>query len=207
MIPLTLADEPSWFDAGVRQKGQAHLKRVEEQRHEPLQSKHFQAFWADYTEQIHEIYNGICAYTGLYIDLEAKTEDQKVSIDHFKPKVKHKEWAYEWSNYRLCLKKINEKKGDSEAIIDPISIPRNFLYLNLDDGSVELRKFPGHEDWVEACQMTIDTLGLNDKRLKRKRSQLIKAYRINGDKDELMFRAPFLYHELKYQGEIQEGAA
>ncbi len=204
MIPLTLADEPSWFDAGVRQKGRTHLATVEEQRTEPLQSKHFKAFWADYTREIYNIYNGVCAFTGLYIDFDEEIDNQKVSIDHFKPKVKHKDWAYEWANYRLCLKKINYNKGDSEEIIDPISIPEDFLYLNIDDGSVNLREFPGHEDWIEACRMTINTLRLNSKNLKRRRSQLIKAYRMGGDSDELKFRAPFLYSALKYQGIIQE---
>ncbi|KJV07030.1 hypothetical protein VZ95_20340, partial [Elstera litoralis] len=202
MIPLILADEPHWFDAGVRQKGRAHLATVEAQRTEPLQSKHFQAFWARYTREIHAIYSGICAFTGLYIDFDEKIEDQKVSIDHFRPKVKYKSLAYEWANYRLCMKKINQRKGDSEEIIDPISIPDNFFYLNIDDGSVKLREFPGHETWVEACKTTIDTLGLNNKHLRRRRSQLIQSYRISGDKDELKFRAPFLYYALKYQGVI-----
>ena len=44
------------------------------------------------------------------------------TVDHFIPKSYDPEQAYEWSNYRLSRRRMNERKGNHDDVLDPFSL-------------------------------------------------------------------------------------
>jgi len=52
---------------------------------------------------MYEAYDGVCAYTGMRMHRVLSDP----TIDHFVPKSKRPDLAYEWTNYRLALAKVD----------------------------------------------------------------------------------------------------
>ena len=118
MIPVTRQPEPARFDNLVRQPGRALLDRSIPQR-----SREFSPYWREIDEEIYRAYGGICAYTCIYLVADA-------TVDHFLPKLKFPNLAYEWDNYRLASSSANQKKGDQVGILDPFSVRREWFALD-----------------------------------------------------------------------------
>ena len=45
------------------------------------------------------------------------------SVEHFAPKKKHRDFAYEWDNHRLVCSVMNSRKRDFEDVLDPLLCP------------------------------------------------------------------------------------
>ena len=115
MIPVAQQPEPHEFDKRVRQPGKAFLAANP--------SKKPRNFWNRAIDHLHKAYEGICAYTCVYIPHQG-------SVDHFLPQSRYRDLAYEWSNYRLATEKVNSHKGESTDIIDPFIVQKGWFVID-----------------------------------------------------------------------------
>lgn len=53
-------------------------------------------------------------------------------MEHFKPKSRYVEDAYEWSNYRYVCSTLNGRKWAHEDVLDPFTLPPGTFALTLD---------------------------------------------------------------------------
>jgi uncharacterized protein (TIGR02646 family) len=167
--------------------------RQEKQR-DPVADE-FRPHWRTITLHAYETYGTICAYTAMYIDYATGA----VTIDHFRPKTKHPDEAYEWSNYRLCALSINRRKYDHDDVLDPFTIPPNLFKINLSSGKISYRGVRGTEHLESACEATIKRLNLNEDYLVKNRMEYLTRYEKYGDAEELKAKAPIIYEELMYK--------
>ncbi len=77
-------------------------------------SERFMNGWRCLNE-LYSLYNGICAYACVLIPPVTGGR----SVEHFAPKMKHPDYAYEWKNYRLVCSLMNSRKRDFEDVLDP----------------------------------------------------------------------------------------
>lgn len=152
LIPVTLQLEPHNFNAKVRTPGQKFLAKTPTPTHEEFKKN---SFWKNAAKEVYEAYSRVCAYTCRYIDVPTG------SIDHFNSKSTHPKQAYEWSNFRLCMHRVNGHKGASVDVIDPFAVLPGWFVLDfpscLVKAGAEL-----DEQMRERVEATIRALKLND---------------------------------------------
>lgn len=134
----------------------------------------------------------LCAYSAFYIrPAEIHT------IDHFLPKSKRLDLAFEWNNFRFCCSLVNSKKKDATDILDPFQIQPLWFALNFWDFSI----YPSDELPIPLkiqVQHTIDTLGLNRNPFKNRRKFDYDEYKTCPD--SLRKYSPFVWQEAERQG-------
>lgn len=189
MIPVTLKPEPPRFDRMVRRKG----KELLSQRGVPANSRGFRNYWKEIVADLHQVYNGICAYTCMYL-LPPGT------VDHFLPKSKYPNLAYEWSNYRLTSTTMNNRKGEKDGILDPFDVRPGWFIMKFPSCLIRVSSLVP-PDRVQQAKDTIGILKLNaDDELVQARCDIIMYY-VDGDV-ALRFleeRYPFIASEIKRQ--------
>ena len=189
MIPVKFEPEPHDFDLKVRQKGKQFLSN----RSAPLKASQFRNYWRDAVGDLHRLYNGICAYTCIYLMPPG-------SVDHFRPKSKYPHLAYEWANYRLASVIINNRKGESENILDPFIIQPNWFTMDFPSCLIKTSSIIP-SNYAERATDTIDILKLNDDdNLVQERCDIIMEY-VDGS-ITLQFlekRYPFIAIEIERQ--------
>ncbi len=151
LIPVTLQLEPHSFNVNVRIPGQKFLAKTPAPTHEEFKRN---SFWKSAAKEVYEAYSRVCAYTCRYIDVP------NGSIDHFNSKSTHPLQAYEWSNFRLCMHRVNGHKGTS-VVIDPFAVLPGWFVLDFPSCLVK----PGaglDEQTRERVEATIKALKLND---------------------------------------------
>lgn len=152
MIPVTLQLEPHSFNVKVRVPGQKFLAKTPTPTHEEFKRN---SFWKNAAKEVYEAYSRVCAYTCRYIDVP------NGSIDHFKSKSTHPQQAYEWSNFRLCMHRVNGHKGASVDVIDPFAVLPGWFVL--DFPSCLVKAGAGLDEQTrERVEATIRALKLND---------------------------------------------
>ena len=83
------------------------------------------------------------------------------TVDHFKPKSKRQELAYEWCNFRLAAHLINTNKDNYEDALDPFEIQNGWFELNV--GNFKIKPSDGLDETLKSkVQATIDRLKLNE---------------------------------------------
>ncbi len=190
MIHVVEQPEPHDFHSKVRIPGEAFLRRNPNPK-----SNQFERCWSDCLSDLYTSYNGICAYTASIL---ASSER---SVDHYVPKQKAKHLAYEWSNYRLCLPRVNGHKKNSEDVIDPFHIQNG--WFNIDFTSFFI--FPADElpEYLTvAIIATITQLKLNsdDILVRARRSAVVEYVKNNLPFEDIERYHPFLAFELDRQG-------
>ena len=190
MIPITLQPEPPSFEAKVRGPGKLFLKKFPKPSNEEFRkASHWQACLPD----LRRAYSEICAYSACWVHSEG-------TVDHFWPRTKRPDLAYEWKNYRLACARLNAYKGSSTDVLDPFHIQPGWFVLNFDNFFVE--SSTGVPANVEsAVRRTIAILRLNaDDFLVQYRFSVVRDY-ANGDLplDYLRRRYPFIASELQRQ--------
>lgn len=120
MIHVALQPEPERFDALVRQPGSRALAANVE---------HLPPYWRECLDDLRRSYRSICAYLCVIVPPGTGAG----SVDHFAPKSKHRELAYEWSNYRFVGALMNVRKRDFEDVLDPMEIPDGWFILELSE--------------------------------------------------------------------------
>jgi len=190
MIRVKPKREPNDFDAKVRQMGKAYLQTLGPGG-KPKWSSH--AYWKSAKRDLWESNDGICAYLCRRVPLA------DAEIDHFKPKSRHPECAYEWSNFRLCSPRINKKKGDC-TVLDPFEVRDGSFRLVLLTGKIRL-SCNGDIAYEGLCRDTIKRLGLNENANSEERATAIDDF-LNGDMTLPYLKKlyPFVYSEIVRQG-------
>src|SRR5437016_11863402 len=105
MIPVQEKPEPADFSANVRLPGQAFLRRIPRPTKKQYGTQGAR-FWVNAREDLFRAYSGVCAYCAQFVLRKDMT------VDHYVPKCADPKLAYEWSNYRLSRKKLNNYKDN-----------------------------------------------------------------------------------------------
>lgn len=190
MIPVAPAPEPADFDVLVRQPG---LEALDEFRAGTI--RELPSHWGRCAAQMLQAYQRICAYSCLYIhDITGGP-----SVEHFAPKSKSPDQAYEWANYRLVCAMMNSRKREFEDVLDPFAIEPGFFALN----PVALKVVPGPKagPMRPEVERTIRRLRLDQADYAQALRAYLEPYR-SGDISyrHLSERAPFLAAELSRLG-------
>lgn len=195
MIRIARKAEPSDFDAKVRRPGLSYLKGLAAGE-KPNWSGH--SYWRKAKEDMINAYKGICAYACCEI-----TPSGSAEIDHFQPKSRYWQEAYEWKNFRLCSSNINKKKRDHD-VLDPFTVRDWTFGIVLATGRmVKLKKYdPSYE---ALCDKTVKILGLNEHAYTRMRNDILDEY-LRGEItiSNLQRRNPFVYSEVQRLHVIQK---
>lgn len=174
MIRVTRADAPADFDRQVRQKGLCALLELVGDPSAPKRSgrprkvvatcvndipaEKLPPYWQGWClEQLRSAYKQTCAYLGMRI--HESTGD--ATVDHFLPKSRNQNSAYEWSNYRLATGDVNTAK-DEAPVLDPFEIENGWFVLDIGDFHVK----PADEldvDLKVRVADSIRTLRLNER--------------------------------------------
>lgn len=188
MIPISLQPEPNNFDLDVRQKGAKWLQENTSNKLPP--------YWRECLDDLYTAYDGICAYYAIKVDEISGNR----TVDHFKPKLKYPNLAYEWDNYRFACGSANSKKRDFEDVLDPFSLPDNLFYIHFGTGEVLINPQMDNET-TQNAERTINRLSLNDNRLKNRRKEdFLRYYQEKSiSLDELKQQNPFVWAEILRQ--------
>jgi len=197
MIHVNAQAEPTRFDAEVRQKGIAYLRRKDIALDKPVPARTtIEPYWRNCLDDLYSSYQGTCAYLAVFFERVTGGG----SVDHFVAKSKRADLAYEWSNYRLACTTMNSRKRKYEGVLDPFDIEDGWFHLELVSGRI----FP-NPDLDPARQMevqaTIDRLGLDDAGNREMRARHYQDYRERHYTETfLKRRSPFVYSEAARQG-------
>ena len=194
MIPVALKPEPADFDEQVRQKGKQFL----DTHGVPSKSSGFRRYWKDIIGDLNRLYDGICAYTCIYLASPG-------TVDHFLPKSKYPYLAYEWTNYRLTSAIINSHKGASEDVLDPFLVQPGWFTLDFPSCLIKMSDLIPPE-YAQRAACTIDILKLNDDdRLVQDRCDIIMEYvERNVTLTFLEKRYPFIATEIRRQALVEQ---
>lgn len=195
MIHVDLKPEPSDFDINIRKKGQRFLSKTPCPTNKQWKNH---SYWRKALKQIHNAYNGICAYSCHWIPFDTGSD----TIDHFMPKSTQPLMAYEWENFRLVCGTLNGRKG-IRPILDPFQISTGWFVL--DFPSLLVKSAENIDPMLaSSVNLTCITLGLNDEgSCLKARIRYIRDYCKGYISFEYLRRdAPFIANEIERQGLI-----
>lgn len=199
MIPVNPQSEPGDFNSKVRIPGQNFLRTFTGRPSNKDYGRNNAKYWTLALDQLYLRYNKICAYSAERI-FPANGKKQH-SIDHFIPKFKdiNLAFVYEWSNFRLCLKQINNFK-DSDFVIDPFKIKYDWFIIDFEANRIKPNTGLNPILRLEIIN-TIRILDLNNIIFQNKRTAWIdKYYKGITDLNGLQQKAPFIRYEIMRQG-------
>ncbi len=159
MIRVTPSAPPPHYETKVRARGRAYL-RVHPTPTSHQFSRH--SYWREILDDLHSRYGGICAYSASWTPRGPVDRGlDRSSVDHFIPKSKSPQAAYEWSNFRLCRARLNQRKSDSLDVVDPFGIQNG--WFTIDFYTFYVRAGDTVPVWaVNPINATIARLQLND---------------------------------------------
>ena len=200
MLYIALQQEPASFDSEVRSRGIEWCQRQNIDLTRPVPSgTRLNDYWRNCLPLMRDLYQYFCAYTNI------KISPGEGAIDHFHPKNKYPGKAYEWTNYRLTLPRINSRKGEFEDVLDPCSIKDGWFQLDIISGSISPNSNISTSTHKKV-KKTIDRLLLNDSMYIRYRLTYINDYIDGRISAEILRRdAPYIYCEMKRQNVLKEG--
>lgn len=195
MIPVIKKPEPPDFDRNVRQPGLRYL----ESNPNP-DFKRRRRYWSKAKSDLYHTYDGICAYSCFYLV-------DNGSVDHFLPKSRRPDLAYEWDNYRLASQRMNSNKGDSIDVIDPFHVQKGWFAIDFPSCLVRIGS-KLHKSLVGQIEKTIEELKLNtDDYFVQARCDIMISYAT--DEFDLSFlekKYPFIASEISRQNITQADA-
>ena len=152
LIPVVPQAEPVGFDANVRRRGRAFLTTTPAPTNDEFKPHQY---WKWAGKELYEAYRRVCAYSCMYIPTPPGT------IDHFLPKSKSPNQAYEWDNFRLALHRINRYKGDRTDVIDPFLVGTGWFVLDMPSCLVRAGNGLTLQQ-KQSVETSIEALKLND---------------------------------------------
>lgn len=172
MIPVKRVDEPPEFEQRTRAPGREWL-----QAKDYLHRRRPQDYWSWCSEPLSEAFHERCGWLAMYI--------ADGHVEHFVSwnECKHDqpELAYEWSNYRYILPRLNSRKQHRAGLLDPFEVGPGWFRVALP--SLLLMCTERIPPALRArAQQTIDALGLvgrGDDRVRRLRRRWLQRYRDN----------------------------
>ena len=218
MIPVAVQGEPPDFDAVVRIPGQrslyekaslpvpAHLTRTHGEPCRPVQVNHqpvsaiddippaaLADHWTAAIPMLQSAYASRCMYTCLQI-----RGADSASVDHFIPKSIDRRAAYDWSNLRLVLLKVNARKGTRQGLLDPFHLQPGTFALDLITGAI--RPGPATQSDPALRQQALNTIQwLNLDSIQADRREEIAAYQDGDSLDRISERNCFVGQEIRRQ--------
>ena len=216
MIPVANAPEPAGFDEQVRRPG---LRAIAEMVGKPppyprtqgtpfkkiansermIPASAFPPYWTEVLDDLMAAYREVCAYACFRIHPVTGAR----STDHFAPKSRSRHHVYEWSNYRLCCSRMNARKNDFGAVLDPFTITSGWFQLEL----LGFQVIPNPnlpQNQRAAIQDTIDRLRLDDFRSHREKDAE-RYWQRDISLRVLKEESPFVAEELRRQGRLNAG--
>ena len=197
MIHVDLKSEPDIFDKLVRQPGRIFLSKVPNPTTKQWNNH---SLWRLILKKLHDNYGGICAYSCHWIPYDTGAD----STEHFLPKSKYPNLAYEWSNYRLVCSTLNGRKSNFEDALDPFNITDGDFIIDFPSLFIKPSKNLTSE-YTQSVRNTIARLGLNDEdTCLKSRERYIKHYCLDMiDFRHLLSEAPFIAKELQRQNLVE----
>jgi len=194
MIHVDRQTEPLEFEDRVRKRGQRFLQNTPRPTAKQWRSH---SYWREVGPQLHDAYGGICAYSCHWIPYDTGAD----TVEHFLPKDRHQNEAYEWNNYRLVCATLNGRKGTHEDVIDPFAVQDGWFVIDFPSMLVKPNVLLPLDDQGRVLA-SIERLGLNDEgTCLRSRTKWLGDYCSNGIPfDYLQRHAPFIASELVRQG-------
>ena len=192
MIKVKAAHEPPGFDAKVRKPGHTYLGSVPAGKKVRFRGREY---WRKVLDELHDSYQGICAYTCHYIPADTGGD----TVEHFEPKSLVPSLAYEWSNYRFVCSRLNARKGNRTDVVDPFLVPKGMFRMHFPSLQVQVGEGLSAAH-VKLAKSTIKRLKLNQERNIKARLEYVTRYRDGKHSlSHLEDHAPFIHGELKRQ--------
>lgn len=121
-------------------------------------------------------------------------------MDHFIPKSTKPGQAYEWTNFRLCRTRLNNRKGNHTDVLDPFTVPDRWFTLDFTSFLIRPNSALSVTEYDDV-QKTIDRLDLNgDDDYVQERIHVIQEYCLgNADIAAVDARWPFVAREMRAQ--------
>ena len=198
MIRIPAVDEPADFDRRVRRPGRIFLN---DHPNGPT-NRDYQGhtYWTRAHSQLYDSYAGICAYCASWVPRAGhQVPSLHSSVDHFIPRVEEPRLAFEWTNFRIARRDLNESKGESTEVIDPMHIADD--WFELDFTTCRIKAAPAaHAIAKPRIARTVQLLRLNDSPLIDERMGIIGHFaheRIDMATIQRLF--PFIAREIARQ--------
>lgn len=170
MIPVERVDAPPEFEERTRGPGLAWLREKDY-----LHRRRPQDYWSWCADPLREAFHERCGWLAMYI--------ADGHVEHFVSwdECKHDrpELAYEWSNYRYILPRLNSRKQHHKGLLDPFDVRPGWFRVELPSLLLVCTDLIP-ESLRTRAQQTIDDLGLvgrGDSRARRLRSRWLQRYR------------------------------
>lgn len=174
MIRVARPKAPPDYPTKVKVPGERFLRRFP---HPTRKQWHHHSYWRNIHQELYNSLNGICSYCASWTPRSSSNVAVDVtSVDHFIAKSRVPPEAYEWTNFRLCRSRLNNRKSDFDDVMDPYEIQNGWFLLEfstfLIKPDVQLPVFVAHH-----VRLTIDRLQLNtDRDYVEQRIAVIRAY-------------------------------
>lgn len=158
MIPVRKQAEPSTFTENVTKKANAFLSKMPDPTPEEIRKNHY---WRNALGDLHRAYNQVCAYSALWCPRGMAT------VDHFIPviaAVKRGEpgLAYDWNNFRLASRSMNEEKKNYQDVLDPFLVKEGWFVMEFPSLMIKCNAALSSPE-REKVETTIRRLKLNEK--------------------------------------------
>lgn len=209
--------EPAAFDGTVRKPGLSAISELVGQGplpgqgrlgpaatfpgRESIPGRHLPAHWSGARADLLREYARTCAFSGLRPS-RPWTEDRYLTIDHMVPKSRDCRLAYEWSNLRLACRILNQRKGNSEDVLDPFEIDVDGeAWFHMDTVEFRLRPNPDLDSGLQArIRHAISTLGLNGPAWRATRREHYAQFEKHGQLCRVERAFPFVAREIRRLG-------
>lgn len=198
LIRVTAAAEPADFNNKVRIPGATFLKTTPNPSSPQWRRK---SYWRLALGDLFDAYNGICSYCSSWtFRTDRATRPQDGTVDHFVPKSASPAQAYEWANFRLCRRRLNERKGNHRDVLDPFTLAPRWFFLDFRTFRLVPNPALSSADSTYVVT-TIDRLQLNeDNDYVNERIGAIREYCLGrATLSQLDKRYPFLAAEMRNQ--------
>lgn len=161
MIKHVQAEEPDYFEAEIRQPGNAWLDTHRD-------AKRPRDYWTRCKPELQKAFQWLCSYCAMYEPVG--TVDHYISYDEDKTK------TYEWSNYRFAAQWINSSKQEASGLLDPFEVEDSWFEIILPSCQLRLSdQVP--QLMLEKAQKTLKRLHLiHDERVVRQRREWLRMY-------------------------------
>lgn len=200
MIKVHPRRAPNGFPANVRNPGRAWLKANAHKNYK--RPRDYWNEWEPCKTELARCFGYRCGYTACWIP-DGEVE-HFVSWDACK-KAGKRHLAYEWSNYRWILPRLNKHKG-TQDFLDPFDVEDD--WFEVDIFTLHLRmtsKVPKH--MIDKAKRTMKKLGLErDPRILGTREEALARYRGGSPVAEVERFAPLVGRALRRLLEAEKSA-
>jgi hypothetical protein len=128
MIPVSLPAPPARYQFEVRARGRIFLAGTP---HPTSEQWNRHNYWQAIHMDLYVGHQGVCVYCASWTP---RPSGQRLSdhttIDHFVPKSRNEQLAYQWSNFRLVRSKLNRRKDIFEDVIDPCALQPGWFRID-----------------------------------------------------------------------------